>query len=277
MANTKKSRRGPTVHIVCRLLQAFCKRLSSKIAKPPTDLHPITTIKNGKNVKSLKAFIWGKEQQVAFDRLKTALSTHPVLGYADSDLPFIDASSKGLGAVLHQKQNGKLRVISYASRGFKRSEKNYPAAKLEFLALKWAVSEKLHDYLYCAKFTVVTDNNPLTYALSKAKLDATGHIWLSALAPYNFDIVYRPHKSNIDTDVLSRYPANINEQTTQVPSESVKVICARVVTPPLETVAMLVDILTAAEFPGETMAQTEQREISKQQLDDRFVGFGSEQ
>lgn len=248
----------------------------SKIAKPLTDLHPNTTIKNGKKVKSSKPFTWGKEQQVAFDQLKTALSTHPVLGYADYDLPFelhTDASSKGLGAVLYQKQNGKLRVISYASRGLKRSEKNYPAAKLEFLALKWAVSEKLHDYLYGAKFTVVTDNNPLTYALSKAKLDATGHRWLSALAPYDFDIIYRPGKSNIDADVLSRYPANINEQTTQVPSESVKVICASVVTPPLETVAMSVDILTATEFPGEPMAQIEQREIRKQQLDDKFVGF----
>ena len=62
---------------------------------------------------------------------------------------------KGLGDVLYQKQNSKLRVISYASRGLKRSEKNYPAEKLEFLALKWAVSKKLHDYLYGTKFTVV--------------------------------------------------------------------------------------------------------------------------
>ena len=147
----------------------------SKIAKPLTDLHPNTTIKNGKKVKSLKPFIWDKEQQVAFDQIKTALSTHPVLGYADYNLPFelhIDASSKGLGAVLYQKQNSKLRVISYASRGLKRSEKNYPAAKLEFLALKWAVSKKLHDYLYGTKFTAVTDNNLLTYALSKAKLES---------------------------------------------------------------------------------------------------------
>ena len=54
--------------------------------------------------------------------------------------------------MLYQKQSGQLRVISYASRGLKRSEKNYPAAKLEFLTLKWAITEKLHDYLYGAKF-----------------------------------------------------------------------------------------------------------------------------
>ena len=70
-------------------------------------------------------------------------------------------------------------MIHYASRGLKGSEKNYPAAKLEFLALKRAITEKMHDYLYRNNFTVVTDNNPLTYALSKAKLEATGHRWLS--------------------------------------------------------------------------------------------------
>ena len=139
--------------------------------KPLTELHPNTTIKNGKKVKTSKPFVWGKEQQDAFDRLKQALCSQPILGYPDYNLPFelhTDASSKGLGAVLYQKQKGTMRVIYNASRGLKRSEKNYPAAKLEFLALKWAITEKLHDYLYGNNFTVVTDNNPLTYALSKA-------------------------------------------------------------------------------------------------------------
>ena len=82
-----------------------------------------------------------------------------------------------------------MRVLHYASRSLKGYEKNFPAAKLEFLALKWAITEKLHDYLYRNNFTVVTENNPLTFALSKAKLDATGHRWLSSLAPYDFNIV----------------------------------------------------------------------------------------
>ena len=217
-----------------------------------------------------------KKQQDAFDILKQALCSQPILGYPDYNLPFelhTDASSKGLGAVLYQKQNGTMRVIHYASRGLKRSEKNYPAAKLEFLALKWAITEKLHDYLYGNTFTVVTDNNPLTYALSKAKLDATGHRWLSSLAPYDFNIVYRPGKSNIDADVLSRYPGNIDTDPEEILSDSVRVICASVVTPHLETISTSVDILSATEFPGEPMAQIEQREIRKQQLNDSFLGF----
>jgi hypothetical protein len=73
-------------------------------------------------------------------------------------------------------------VVAYASRGLSNSEKNYPVHKLEFLALKWAVTEKYHDYLYGNTLTVLTDNNPLTYVLISAKLDATGHRWIAALA-----------------------------------------------------------------------------------------------
>ena len=65
-------------------------------------------------------------------------------------------------------------MIAYASHSLKPAVKNYPALKLEFLALKWSVSEKFHDYLYGTKFEAVTDNNPLTYILTTAKLDATG-------------------------------------------------------------------------------------------------------
>ncbi len=129
-------------------------------------------------------FIWEDPQQIAFDSLVYHLVNPPVLAYANYDLPFVvhtDASSKGLGAVLYQKQEGKDRVVAYSSRSLKPSEKNYPAHKLEFLALKWAVSEKLHDYLYGTQFTVVTDNNPLTYILTTAKLDATGHRWVAPL------------------------------------------------------------------------------------------------
>ena len=101
----------------------------------------------------------------------------PILGYPIIDKPFIlhtDASLNGLGAVLYQKdQEGKIRVIAYASRSLSKSERNYAAHRLEFLALKWAITEKFKDYLYGGSFEVFTDNNPLTYILTSAKLDAT--------------------------------------------------------------------------------------------------------
>lgn len=107
---------------------------------------------------------------------------------------------------MYQEQNGEMRAIAYASRGLSRSEARYPAHKLEFLALKWAVTVKFHDYLYGKSFTVVTDNNPLTYLLTTAKLDAASYRWLAALSTFTFDIKYRAGKQNMDADGLSRRP-----------------------------------------------------------------------
>lgn len=70
--------------------------------------------------------------------------------------------------------------------------------------MKWAVCEKFHDYLYGTKFEAVMDNNPLTYVLTTAKLDATGQRWIAALSNYNFYIKYRSGKKNVDADGLSR-------------------------------------------------------------------------
>ena len=132
----------------------------------------------------------------------------PILAYPDYQLPFVlhtDSSSEGLGAVLYQKQEGKLRLIAYASRSVSKSESHYPAHKLEFLALKWAVREKFHDYLYGSKsFEVYTGNNPLTYVLTPAKLDACGQRWVAKLANYNFTIKYKCGLSNVEADALSR-------------------------------------------------------------------------
>ena len=119
------------------------------------------------------------------------LASPPVMAFPDFTKPFVlhtDGSQEGLGAILYQEQDGKLRVLGYASRTLTPSEKNYHmhAGKLEFLALKWAVTEKFRDYLfYAPSFTVFTDNSPLTYILSSAKLSTVGHRWVAELADFN--------------------------------------------------------------------------------------------
>ena len=123
-----------------------------------------------------------------------------------------------MGAVLYQEHNGIEHVIAYASRGLRASECNYPAHKLEFLALKWAVCDKFSD----SKFTVRTDNNPLTYVLTTAKLDATGHRWLAALSSFNFSLVYSAGRINNDADALSRLPST-NKETLF--NDVIKAIC----------------------------------------------------
>ena len=124
-----------------------------------------TEIVQGKKKKKKKVapWQWGPAQQTAFDVLREKLSSPPVLAYADFTKPFIlhtDASTEGLGAVLYQEQDGVEKVNAVASRGLRNSERNYPAHKLEFLCLKWAVCDKFHDYLYGTSFNVCRDNNP---------------------------------------------------------------------------------------------------------------------
>jgi transposase InsO family protein len=206
----------------------------AKIARPLNDLltGPNSKKKKGRKLKPIP-WQWTDVQQLAFEKLKNCLTTPPVLGYPDFGKPFIlhtDASCQGLGAVLYQENDGKERVISYASRGLSKAERNYPAHKLEFLALKWAITTKFHDYLYGNQFTVYTDNNPMTYVLSSAKLDATGHRWIAALGNYNFKIRYRSGKQNADADGLSRIPVmkSINSEADdhdELSEQIMKVLC----------------------------------------------------
>ena len=105
-----------------------------------------------------------------------------------------------------KKDDGTDHVIAYASQTLSKSARNYDAHKLEFLALKWSVTEKFHDYLYGGHFEVYMDNNPLTYILTTAKLDATGQRWVASLANYNFQIFYRSGKLNVEADALSEIP-----------------------------------------------------------------------
>ena len=116
--------------------------------------------------------------------------------------------------MLCQEQGGTLeRVITYASRGLSSSERTYSAYKLTFLALKWGVTEKFHGYIYRNRFLVLTDNNTLTYVLTTAQIDSTGHRWLVDLQLYNFSIRYRPGRTNVDADLFSRLPKRITEET----------------------------------------------------------------
>jgi transposase InsO family protein len=174
-------------------------------------------------------WIWDVPQQQAFQTLIDILSSDQVLAYADYSKPFIlhtDASGHGLGAVLLQKQDGRERPVAYASRSLTASERNYPAHKLEFLALKWAVVDKFHDYLYGSTFEVVTDNNPLTYVLTTAHLDAVGHRWLAALSAYDFTLSYKPGRLNVDADALSRLPSDTTAHI-KVDKSAVEQLCSQ--------------------------------------------------
>ena len=207
-----------------RLHQAGLKLKTSKfirnfsqIARP---LYEVTTgVPSKRNkIKICPGFRWGPKQEDAFKKLKDLVTSAPVLAFANFNKPFIlhtDASAESLGACLYQEQDDNTeRPIAFASRGLSQSERNYPAHKLEFLSLKWAVTDKFHDYLYGVPFHVITDNNPLTYIFTTAKLDATSQRWVYALSNYQFSIEYRSGKLNQDADGLSRirWPEALNIQ-----------------------------------------------------------------
>lgn len=186
----------------------------AQVAKPLYELISLTNKVKASRTKSNQVMqsSWSGACDKAFSELKDRLISSSVLGYADFTKPFIletDASLQGLGAVLMQDQEEGRRVIAYASRTLRKAEKNdanYSSAKLELLAVKWAVTEKFKDYLLGSNFQIITDNNPLSYIQSSAKLGATEQRWVAQLAQYNFTVKYRPGKLNSAADALSRMP-----------------------------------------------------------------------
>ena len=149
-----------------------------------------------------------QEALQAYDQLKMKYMTAPVLAFADFEKPFLletDTSKEGLGAVLSQKQpNGHYHPVAFASHTLYGGEKNYHLSKLEFLALKWAITEQFHEYLQYQPFTVQMDNNPLTYILTTPNLDAIGHRWVAALACFDMNIEYLRGVDNKVANTLSR-------------------------------------------------------------------------
>ena len=118
--------------------------------------------------------------------------------------------------MLSQKQDDdRYHPIAYASRGLKGGELKYHSSKLEFLALKWAVTEQFREYLQYQPFLVHTDNNPLTYVMTTPNLDAVGHRWVAAMAGYNFEIEYICRTDNKITDTLSHVGKRLDEEAVK--------------------------------------------------------------
>ena len=132
----------------CRLIKNF-----ARIAKPLNDLLGCGNSKLKNHPVSLTA-----AAEEAFHTLKKKCATAPVLAFADLEKPFLletDASKYGLGAILQQVQeDGRYHPVAYASCALCGSEANYHSSKLEFLALKWAVTQQFKEYLMYQPFTV---------------------------------------------------------------------------------------------------------------------------
>ena len=207
---------------------------------------PLYNLTSGENKdKKSEHLDLPQEAGEAFDRLKAACLQAPILAFPDFDKPFLletDASGKGLGAVLLQKQSdGRYHPIAYASHIMTETEQRYHSNKQEFLALKWAVTEQFHEYLSPYgkngnEFVVRMDNNPLTYIFSSANLDAASQRWVAQLASYNFALQYQKGKDNTVANFLSclddRLPiGEVQDYLNKIPYPGVKAVLDNAITP----------------------------------------------
>ncbi|GKA90590.1 putative reverse transcriptase domain-containing protein [Tanacetum coccineum] len=151
-----------------------------------------------KNVK----FDWTKKAKAAFQLLKQKLCSATFLSLPEGSENFVvyyDASCKGLGAVLMQKE----KVIAYASRQLEIHEKNYTTHDLELEAVVFALKMWRH-YLYGMKCVVFTDHKSLQHILDQKELNMRQRRWLKLLRNYDCEIRYHPGKANVVADALSR-------------------------------------------------------------------------
>lgn len=170
----------------------FIKDFSKK-AKPLTELLK-------KDVK----FEWSNSCQVAFDNLKVALTTPPVLAYPDFSKPFdiiCDASSQGFGAILEQE--GK--VIAYASRVLTSAESRWPATELELGAIVFAC-KTFKTYVLGVKFRIFSDHMPLKGCIKVTDTTARTIRLLQKISEFDYEVVYKKGKENSGADCLSRIP-----------------------------------------------------------------------
>lgn len=165
--------------------------------------------------KKGRQFSWGEPEQAAFDNLKHALTTAPVLASPIDDGEYVldtDASTHSLSAILSQRQNGVLRVIAYQSRVLQDSERSYCSTKLELLALVYGL-KKFRNFLFARKFLCRTDNAALTSLMKTPEPLAQQGRWLDLISEFTFEIIHRPAAQNGACDALSRRPCERDDVT----------------------------------------------------------------
>lgn len=151
-------------------------------------------------------YTWGEDQQRAFDALKEALITAPVLNHPQRNAPFIldtDASAYALGGVLSQVVDGQERVIGYASQTLSKSQRNYCTTHRELLAVV-QMTKTFKHFLWGRHFLIRTDHSSLRWLMNYRDADGMVSRWLTKLQEFDFVIEHRPGLKHLNADGLSR-------------------------------------------------------------------------
>ncbi|GKA99560.1 putative reverse transcriptase domain-containing protein [Tanacetum coccineum] len=150
--------------------------------------------------KNMK-FEWSDKEEAAFQLLKQKLCSAPIVALPEGSenlVVYCDASRKGLGAVLMQRD----KFIAYASRQLKIHEKNYTTHDLELGAVVFALKMWRH-YLYGTKCIMFTDHKSLQHVQDQKELNMRQRRWLELLNDYDCEIRYHSGKANVVADSLS--------------------------------------------------------------------------
>ncbi|CAH9140159.1 unnamed protein product [Cuscuta epithymum] len=164
---------------------------------------------------SLARFQWSQPAQSAFEALKAAVTSAPVLATPDFSLPFLiecDASGTGVGAVLMQG----LRPIAYFSKALSGRTLAKSAYEKELMALVLAI-QHWRPYLIGRKFVVRTDHRSLRHLLHQRVTTPSQQDWISKLLGYDFEITYKPGKTNNAADALSRQHETMHLSAISLP------------------------------------------------------------
>ncbi|CAC5424361.1 unnamed protein product [Mytilus coruscus] len=157
---------------------------------------------------------WNENCKKSFLKISKLLSSTKVLAHYDPNVNVelaVDASPYGLGCVIsHKYENGEERPIAYASRTLTSAERNYSQIEREALAIIFGVT-RFHQYLYGRKFTLITDNKPLSLLLGPKTgipMLAASRIqrWAIQLSGYQYDVKCKSSSENANADGLSRLP-----------------------------------------------------------------------
>ena len=172
----------------------------AKVAEPLTNL-----------TSKEKNWSWGTSEQEAFEFLRAALVSEPIVAYPDFEKPFwikTDASGGSIGYVLTQFVDNKERVIAYGSKKLDATQRRWSTYDREFYGLLIGIRSNSH-YLRVKRFSAVTDHRPLlAWRKQDAKKDVTGRRmrWIIELESYDFELIYRQGRVHSDADALSRLP-----------------------------------------------------------------------
>jgi hypothetical protein len=153
-------------------------------------------------------FVWNQDCQNAFDGLKKALIGAPILVRPNFKDPFVldvDWSTKGVGAVLSQKEGRFEKVIAYASKALTLAQRKFHPMEGECYALIWGILH-FRQYLHRTHFTLRTDHKPLEWLVTVSDANGRRGRWIDLLQDYIFKIVHRPGAKHANVNALSRNP-----------------------------------------------------------------------